>query len=140
MIPFHLIVSQRGICNDDFIRRTFCEDGFPLQFGVLDVFFHEWDGQNVDFAGGATAGGDGHAGMEHRVELLVDLCGCVGVILRGCRGAGIVLEADAEGLCRGVADGLAFFEAGLSIAVHAEDMFAELTVAEVVDVVGYNEE
>ena len=78
--------------------------------------------------------------MEHRVEFLVDLCGCVGVILRGCRSAGIVLEAHAEGLGRGVADGLAFFEAGLSVAVHAEDVFAELTVAEVVDIVGHDEE
>ena len=58
--------------------------------------------------------GDGDAGVEHDVELFVDGGRAVGGVF--------VLEADAESLRLLLADGGAFFGAGLAVAVHAQDV------------------
>ena len=91
-----------------------CEDGFALQFCILDVFLDEGDAEDVYSARGATARGNGYAGVEHDVEFFVYLGGLVGVSL--------FVEAYAEGLMLLFADWGALFGAGLAVTVHTEDV------------------
>ena len=132
LVALELVVAQRRVRGDDVVGGALGEDGLEALLRVLDVLLDEGDAEHLDLARGAAGGGDGDAGVQHDVEGFVDGGGAVRVLLVG--------EADAERLAALLADGGALFGAGLPVAVHAQDVLGDLAVAEVVDVVGDDEQ
>lgn len=128
LASLELVVAEGGVGGYDEVGGAFGQDGFALQFGVLDVFLDKGDTEDVDFARAAAAGGHGDAGVQHDVEFFVDLGRLVGVLF--------FVEADAEGLVLLFAHRRSFFGAGLAVSVHSEDVLGDLSIAGVVDVVG----
>lgn len=116
LVALEFIISQGRVGRHDVVGCALGQDGLSLQFRVLDVFLDKRDTQDINLAGAAAARGDGDAGVEHDVKFLVDLGRLVGVLVV------VEADADAEGLVLLLADGGAFFGAGLAVAVHAEDV------------------
>ena len=132
LVALELVVAQGRVRGDDVIGRALGEHGLEALLRVLDVLLDEGDAEHFDLAGRAAGGRHRDAGVQHDIEGLVHGRGPVRVLLVG--------QADAERLAGLLAHRGALFGAGLPVAVHAEDVLGDLAVAEVVDIVGDDEE